>query len=77
MEYHEPQPHEQCEKHKAESDKIVKGLILASINNTLYHDALSEAQTMIGDRELTISRLEQENQELRNALFMERSIVRG
>jgi hypothetical protein len=73
MNYHETQ----YEKHKAESDKIIESLLLDAINNTLYHDALSEAQTMIGDRELTISRLEQENQELRNALFMERSIVRG
>lgn len=67
----------QFEKHKADSDSIVETLKELVIMNKIMHDGLGEAQTMIGERDLTIIRLEQECQELRNALFMERSIVRG
>jgi hypothetical protein len=74
----------QYEKHKEESDKIVKDLLLASINNTLYHDALSEAQTMIGERDLTIrafrltiARQELVIQNLHNDALMARITDRG
>ena len=81
----------QYEAHKAESDKIVKDLLLASINNTLYHDALSKAQTMIGieqlenkkkdltikEQRLTIARQELVIQNLHNDALMGRITDRG
>ena len=58
--------------HKEESDQIIHEIKEAFVNNKTYHDGLSEAQTMIGERELKIARLELENQELRNQLLMSR-----
>jgi len=56
--------------HTQESDNIVEQLKELIIVNKIMHDGLSEAQTMIGERELTIARLELQNQDLRNQLLM-------
>lgn len=81
MNYHEPHQMEGLSpsylQHKEESDQIIHEIRETFAINKTYHDGLSEAQTMIGERDLVIVRLEQENQELRNALFMERSLSRG
>tara|TARA_R110002126_G_scaffold268978_1_gene412614 strand:+ start:217 stop:447 length:231 start_codon:yes stop_codon:yes gene_type:complete len=70
MNYHEPQPHEQYDKHKAKSDSIVETLKELVIMNKIMHDGLSEAQAMIGARELKILRQDLEIQDLRNQLLM-------
>ena len=64
-------------KHKEESDQIVHEIQETFANNKTYHDGLSEAQTMIGERELTIARLELENRGLRNELFLSLNTKRG
>ena len=56
--------------HTQESDNIVEQLKELIIVNKIMHDGLSEAQAMIGERELTIARLELQNQDLRNQLLM-------
>jgi len=56
--------------HTQESDNIVEQLKELVIVNKIMHDGLSEAQAMIGERELTIARLELQNQDLRNQLLM-------
>ena len=56
--------------HTQESDNIVEQLKELIIVNKIMHDGLSEAQTMIGELELTIARLELQNQDLRNQLLM-------
>ena len=57
-------------QHATDSDSIVETLKDLVIMNKIMHDGLSEAQTMIGERELTIARLELQNQDLRNQLLM-------
>ena len=68
---------QQYTEHRAKSDEIVETLKELVLMNKIMHDGLSEAQTMIGERELTIARLELENQELRNQLLMIRSLSNG
>jgi len=68
---------QQYTEHRAKSDEIVETLKELVLMNQIMHDGLSEAQTMIRERELTIARLELENQDLRNQLLMARSLPNG
>lgn len=60
----------QYTEHRAESDQAAETLKELVIMNKIMHDGLSEAQTMIGERELTIKRLELELQDARNQLLL-------
>jgi hypothetical protein len=64
----------QYTEHKAKSDKVAETLKELVLINQIMHDGLTEAQTMIGERELAIARLELELQEARNQLLMARSL---
>jgi hypothetical protein len=68
---------QQYTEHRAKSDEIVETLKELALMNQIMHDGLSEAQTMIRERELTIARLELENQDLGNQLLMARSLLNG
>ena len=68
---------QQYTEHRAKSDEIVETLKELALMNQIMHDGLSEAQTMIRERELTIARLELENQDLGNQLLMDRSLPNG
>ena len=63
---------EQKQQHVEASDSAAEVLRDLVVMNKIMHDGLSEAQTMIGKRDLDIIALELENQELRDALSMER-----
>ena len=68
---------QQYTEHRAKSDEIAETLKELVLVNQIMHDGLSEAQTMIRERELTIARLELENQDLGNQLLMDRSLPNG
>lgn len=78
MKIHKPQKiegfSESYLKHKEESDQIIHEIKQTFEINKTYHDGLSEAQTIIGRLDLEIIRLAKENQNLRNALLIERSV---
>lgn len=59
---------DQYKAHSVQSDNIIKTLKELVVMNKIMHDGLTEAQTMIGQRDLAIIRMEREIEGLRKKL---------